>query len=247
MDIDRERVSNAFRRFLASYDMNHPHIKIKAVHTFKTAENCELIAKTCGKDADLAWLTGILHDVGRFPQMVKYDTFWDPASTDHAALGADILFRGGLIKEFIDDDSCYPILEKAVRWHSAYRLPEDLTSDERAYCLILRDADKLDIFRVFAESDPVEIFRYDREKFLLSPISDEVMEEIRKRKTVKHTLKKTPADRYAGVAALGFELNFPVTERLVRERGDLDKYLSIQFKNKDTDRKRLEIRELLGL
>ncbi|MDD7409077.1 MAG: HD domain-containing protein [Anaerovoracaceae bacterium] len=247
MELDRKRVSKAFREFLASYDMNDPDIKRKAVHTVKTAENCVTIAGSAGKDADLAWLIGILHDLGRFPQVAEFHTFWDASSIDHAALGADILFKGGYVRNFTGDETVYPVIEKAVRYHSAYQLPDGLTEEERIYCDIIRDADKLDIFRVFAEAAPEEIFKTSREQLLASSISDPVMEQIRKRRTVKHALKKTPADRFAGIAALGFELKFPVTRSLAKGRGDLDRYTSMRFSNEDTDKKRIEIRALLGL
>ena len=37
-------------------------------------------------DVDLAWLLGMLHDVGRFEQLRRYGTFIDADSTDHAQL-----------------------------------------------------------------------------------------------------------------------------------------------------------------
>lgn len=246
-EADRKRVTEAFRTFLSSYDMENSDIKRKAVHTLKTAENCVLIAESAGKDTGLAWLIGMLHDLGRFPQVTEFNTFWDASSVDHAALGADILFKDGYIRNFTDCEACFPVIEKAVRFHSAYELPDDLTDEERTYCNIIRDGDKLDIFRVFASAKPEEIFKTSRENLLSSSVSDEVMEQIRKRRTVKHALKKTPADRFAGIAALGFELKYPVTQSLARGRGDLDRYLSIEFTNKDTDKKRKEIRALLGL
>lgn len=50
---------------------------------------CERIAKAagmCAYDVELAWLSGMLHDVGRFEQIKRYNTFSDADSVDHANL-----------------------------------------------------------------------------------------------------------------------------------------------------------------
>ena len=44
-----------------------------------------------GEDKDVAWLLGMLHDIGRFEQIRCFGTFNDGMSVDHAELGADIL------------------------------------------------------------------------------------------------------------------------------------------------------------
>ena len=42
------------------------------------------------------------------------------------------------------------LLEMAIRQHNKYRVKEDLTERQRMFCDILRDADKVDIFKVNA-------------------------------------------------------------------------------------------------
>ena len=54
---------------------------------------CEKIAASLGMaedERDLAWFTGLLHDVGRFEQLRNYGTFIDAESIDHAVYGAQI-------------------------------------------------------------------------------------------------------------------------------------------------------------
>lgn len=45
------------------------------------------------EDIDLAWLIGILHDIGRFEQLRRYQTFFDYRSMDHAKYGVHVLLR----------------------------------------------------------------------------------------------------------------------------------------------------------
>jgi len=86
MVIDRERVKNTFAEYTSGYNATDPKIKLKIDHTYRVAELCELIARNLKLDeyeTDVAWLTGMLHDVGRFEQIKRYNTFNDAQSVDH--------------------------------------------------------------------------------------------------------------------------------------------------------------------
>ena len=80
MIIDRERVKNTFAEYTSGYNATDPKIKLKIDHTYRVAELCELIASDLKLDeyeTDVAWLTGMLHDVGRFEQIKRYNTYLD--------------------------------------------------------------------------------------------------------------------------------------------------------------------------
>ena len=64
---------------------------------------CKAISLGLDKaDTDLAWLIGMLHDIGRFEQLKNYGTFSDADSIDHAHYGVHLLFDEGLIWKFVD-------------------------------------------------------------------------------------------------------------------------------------------------
>ena len=91
--MDRQKIQDAFDSYVNGFDLNNPKIRLKYEHTYHVAENCEEIAKDVfGKEAaafagdsrlagetaeDTAWLIGMLHDIGRFEQLKRYDTFND--------------------------------------------------------------------------------------------------------------------------------------------------------------------------
>lgn len=50
------------------------------------------------------------------------------------------------------------VMNKAVYYHSDFALPDDLTTCERLFCGIIREADKLDIFCVM----PRTIYGFSR-------------------------------------------------------------------------------------
>ncbi|MCR4787294.1 MAG: HD domain-containing protein, partial [Lachnospiraceae bacterium] len=91
--MDREKTEKTFAGYTEGYDSSDPKIKLKIDHTYRVAALCERIANTVpGVDAELAWLSGMLHDIGRFEQVRRYGTFSDADSVDHAQFGADLLF-----------------------------------------------------------------------------------------------------------------------------------------------------------
>lgn len=106
MNIDREKVEDTFKKYTDNYDTRDEKIKLKVDHTYRVAALSERIAESLGlnkEDTDLAWLIGMLHDIGRFEQLKNYGTFSDADSIDHAHYGVTLLFDEGLIWKFIDE------------------------------------------------------------------------------------------------------------------------------------------------
>lgn len=103
--IDRQHVCETFDAYVKNYDIKDEKIRLKAEHTYRVSELCERIAKSLAldeEDVDLAWLLGMLHDIGRFEQVKRYGTFMDSQSVNHAEFGAKLLFEEGLLEKFID-------------------------------------------------------------------------------------------------------------------------------------------------
>ncbi len=247
--IDRALVTCAFDRYVSLYDAGDPKIRLKIDHTRRVAELCERIASSAGADsADLAWLCGMLHDIGRFEQIKRYGTFNDAASVDHAAFGADLLFREGLLDRFSPNlsDAEIRILETAIRSHSAYRIDAGLTEAEKTYCHILRDADKIDILRVNCETPLEDIYNVTTEALRTSAVTEAVKDCFRNRTAVLRTLKKTPADYVVAHICLVFELVYPVSRAIVTEQGCVDRMLSFESTNADTRAWFAYMRESLG-
>ena len=238
MILNRNAVTAAFERYVSGYNAADPKIKLKIDHTFRVAGLCERIAKATGAaDVELAWLCGMLHDIGRFEQVRRYGTFVDAVSIDHATLGADLLFREGLLDLFALDDmtpEALGILESAIRNHSMYRIDEGLNEREKAYCHILRDADKIDIFRVNCDTPMEDIYNVTTEALRASPVSEAVKDCFRNRTAVLRSLKQHPADYVVAHLCLVFELMYPVSREIARKQGYVERMLAFQSDNADT-------------
>ncbi len=235
-ELDREFVKQAFASYTNHYDPDDPKIKLKINHTYRVAGLCERIAETVpGTDTDLAWLAGMLHDIGRFEQVRRYGTFADARSVDHAAFGADLLFTEGLIGTFGDyDDRTLDILEKAIRNHNRFRIEDGLTEEYMAYCQILRDADKIDILRVNTETPLEEIYNVSTDELRSSAVSEEVRQGFMERRAILRSRRLTTADILVSHICLVFELVYPVSIQIVREQGYLDRILAFESDNEDT-------------
>jgi hypothetical protein len=98
----------------------------------------------------LATIAGLCHDVGRFPQYRRYQTFRDADSANHAILGTMALARNGGLRWLDDRDR--QLVREAIVVHNRRAIPKTLAAggDPTALQLarIVRDADKIDIVRV---------------------------------------------------------------------------------------------------
>jgi len=75
---------------------------------------------------------------------------------NHAEYGFIVLFEKGIIREFIDDNMYDDIIAKAIINHSKYTIDVDMSEKELLHSRIIRDADKLDNFRV-KETEKFEV------------------------------------------------------------------------------------------
>lgn len=254
--INRKNVINAFAEYVRNYDPSDEKIKLKIDHTYRVAGLCQRIAESLGlsePDVDIAWLLGMLHDIGRFEQIRRFGTFNDAQSVDHAEFGADLLFREGLIRKFAEGyyEECElarsgneeaeqiiknnehhnkdtGLLEMAIRQHNKYRVKEDLTERQRMFCDILRDADKVDIFKVNADIPMEIIYDVTTEELKNGIITKEVLESFYKKETVLKSVRRSAVDHIVGHISLLFELVYKESYRQAKEHGYVYKLLDFK-------------------
>ena len=240
MKIDRQRVKEQFASYTRNYDPEDTKIALKIAHTYRVADNCEQIAKSIGltdEEVEFAWLSGMLHDIGRFEQVKRYNTFIDSESVDHAEFGADLLFgEEGLIFDYIDDRDWDAMLEIVIRQHNKYRMDETISGKTLVFCNILRDADKVDIFRVNVETPMEEIYNVTEDVLLTSGVSEKVMEQVRERHAINRDIMDSPAEHLIGHIALTFELVYEKSRELAKEQGYVLKMFEFPTRNESTKR-----------
>ncbi|MGN9136311.1 HD domain-containing protein [Clostridium sp. HCP1S3_B4] len=250
MHIDRTKVKNVFNNYVDNYNSHDGKIKLKIYHTYKVSEICEKIAKSLkfnNEDIDLAYLLGILHDIGRFEQVRRYGTFNDAKSINHAKLGTEILFDEGKIRDFIDDESEDELIKSAILYHNMYEIPKTSSKRIELFSKLLRDADKIDIFRVNVQDPPIDVYGSSKDEIINSRITNEVLESFKRLETVPRVYKKTAVDNVVCHIAYVFGIYFKESIKIIINEGYFQKL--IEFKSNDdiTNKQFDEIRKVIDL
>lgn len=251
--IDIKKAKIAFKNFLEQYDdKEHVSFKLKVVHTYHVAENARKIAeelKLNEEEIELAELIGLLHDIGRFEEL-KITNELNSVKFNHAMHGSKMLFEQGLIKNFIEDRQHDEIIKKAIENHSKLEIEKGLDERTLLHSKIIRDADKLDNYRVKKEESIEAIFptrvnkKEDMEESLLS---DKVYNAVLNKKCVDIHDRVTPLDFWVCILAFTFDLNFDVTYKIVKENEYINVLIDrFDYKDKETKERMENIRKIIN-
>ena len=227
--IDIDYAKKAFDRYTSKYDMSNEKVYLKYHHTYRVCEQSICICNSINlneEDTKLAYLIALLHDIGRFEQIKRYETFNDIKSIDHAEFGCKLLFEEGLIREFIIDESYDEIINKAIYNHNKNTISDDLNERELLHSKIIRDADKLDIIYNVATLGQIVLNDDDKE------ISKEVVEIFNSEKTIDYKYKKTKNDAVITMLAFVYDHNFDYSYRYYKDNDFINKMFSkLKYKN----------------
>ncbi len=244
--VDKQRVKEVFQEYVSDFDSSEGMIRLKIIHTYRVAELCEQIAQSISmsrEECDIAWLLGMLHDLGRFVQIREYGTFDDLRSINHALGSIRVLFEEGYMRRFMDDESYDEIIDTAIRHHNAFRLPTELDPKVRCFCDILRDADKIDILRINTELPKEDIYGKDIGLATTQSVSPAVYEEFMSESAILRKNIVNQIDRIISHASLAFELVFDISRNIVKDNGYLQKMLAIETENEEAREQLVRMRE----
>jgi putative nucleotidyltransferase with HDIG domain len=221
-----------FRDYVRHYYSDDPDyqamVVLKEEHTVRVCREVLDIARSldlAGEELYLAETMALFHDIGRFEQLARYGTFADFKSENHALLGVRILREEGILDILPDVDR--RLILAAVFWHNrAAPPPEGGRGRLPFFARLLRDGDKLDIWRVVT-------FDYKRaggpRNTILGlglpddpRISSKVMEEILAGEQVSSHNLRTRNDFKLMQLSWIYDINFFYTFRQVLEREYLE-------------------------
>ena len=203
-------------------------MQLKRAHTGFVVKNATAIADGEGFDAltrEVALSAALLHDTGRYEQLKRFNTFKDSESVDHAVFSHDIVKEKGWLEK-VGSPRGDAILA-AVLYHNRRELPEGLDSVTLAASHTVRDADKLDIFRVLEHEIATTDWRKDSRAFwnlsTTLPPNPVVVECIVNRRPVDYQNIKSLADFVMiQVGWMVSGLHYETARRLCAERGHLE-------------------------
>jgi putative nucleotidyltransferase with HDIG domain len=151
---DLETFKGFFSEYVKSFFLHAPedreNILLKEEHTLMVCRTVRRLAEEEELEPEgvlLGETIGLFHDIGRFSQYARYRTFRDALSVNHGTLGAEILAEQGILKVLSPGEQ--RTVMNAVRFHNAFSLPALPDAEDLCYLRLVRDADKLDIWRIF--------------------------------------------------------------------------------------------------
>jgi hypothetical protein len=192
------------------------NILLKKKHTKRVCGEILRIGRSLGISGEslrFAEITALFHDVGRFEQYVRYRTFVDHKSENHAALSVRTLMDNGVLNCL--NDSIKDLAYRVISYHNRPFLPDVETDTCLFYTKLLRDADKLDIYRVltryYRRSDDSSNSAIELELPDTPEISDKVYEAVTNKKIVDIRHIQTFNDFKVLQIGWIFDLNFQPT------------------------------------
>jgi hypothetical protein len=227
-----EQYRSWFARFVrdhaAGSGQDQRNILVKEKHTEEVCANSGRIAAGLGlgpRDAALAEAVALFHDVGRFPQYLRYRTFEDSRSVNHAVLGAKVLLEGRVLGDLPGRER--DVIVRAVTLHNVFSLPPTLDDEVRLQAQIVRDADKLDIWRIFTGLLEQNRSEWPSAVSLGLPdgpgCSREILDALMRREMVKLASLRTLNDFKLLQLAWIYDLNFAPSLAMVLERRVIDR------------------------
>ena len=216
-------MNEVFDSYVKNYDMSDPDINRKYKHSYRVMAFSELLSDSLGlsdKDVKLAMNIGLLHDIGRFEEDKRFNSFGLHKNFDHGDYGSEILIKENILEKMQIDKKYYDIIVKAVKNHNKYSIEENLTKKEILFCKIIRDADKLDILRSTSK-DMISSFNKSAKS---KDVSETVKENFYKELQMKKEKKSVhyDANKIIGTLSLIYDINYEESIKYLVKNNILD-------------------------
>lgn len=223
-------------KFVNEYPDLSENLELKIDHSKRVCNEIVEIAKNQElntKEILLAETIGIFHDIGRFKQYVKYGTFSDSKSQNHAELGVAVLKENDVFKNLSEEN--IEIIYKSILNHNRAEIIHEDNEKVIFFSKLIRDADKLDIWRLITEYYMVKEQKGNKALELELPdnneISKDVFEAILNKQIVTKESMKTLNDFKLLQIAWLFDLNFDYSIKRLYDKKFLDKIFDTLPKN----------------
>lgn len=257
--IDIKNAKEKFKEFTSQYDHTNGRILQKIKHSYRVAENAKIIAMNLGLDEEkikLAELIGLLHDIGRFEQIKRFNMYRDSKSINHGAFGADILINEGLIKNYIETMEYDELIYKAVYFHNKNLERKEWTEEERLFIRIVRDADVLDIYTVLLNEKFEIILDNSIDNIEYEKITPKVYEEFKKiysninvqeNRDLLYKDEETNMDKILTWMAYPVGINFKESLEIIKKQKYIDNVIDrFNFKDEETYKQMQEVKQIVN-
>lgn len=238
-----EALEKWFLEYVGKFEENEQiadAVMLKKNHCLRVRDNMIAIARSesLGESAiAMAEVIGLLHDIGRFLQYSRFETFADHRSINHGAFGVEVLQKEGVLDEVAEEDK--EIVFFAVGHHNGASLPDTVNDEASLFGKMIRDADKLDILEIVIDQyRKVKTGEHIKSVMLElddnDSVSEEVLMDLRKREIIKKEHLRTVSDFKLLQIGWVFDMHFKHTFVMLRQKGFLDDIFA-EIPNKTSD------------
>lgn len=240
----------------ALLDEGRENIDLKREHSLRVLDEALGILDSLGVDEapepDLrraVELAALYHDMGRFPQYVRWRTFNDRVSENHGRLSVRAIRKAGVLAGLPDRQR--KVVLSAVVLHNRRFLPPSLPPDVDFAARVVRDADKLDIYPVMLAhlepggiDNPVVTLGLDTDPEACTPA---ILEQISRRELCNYDDMRFVGDFKLLVLSWIYDLNFAHSRAALVRRGHLDRLLACLPRGDAFERLGAQVRADLGV
>lgn len=188
-----------FNNYIKTFNYKDKMILRKFHHTYRVMDFCKQIALSVNEDIKTAQLCGLFHDIGRFEQYKKYQTYSDIHSVDHGDLGVLIL------KEHFNSIENYDLILFTTKNHNKLTIEKTEDYEKLLFTKIVRDADKLDIMKeqglTITDNNP--------------KIKSKIIENLFSNQPVQDQFIKTDVDYVFRLLGFIYDINFKYTYQYI--------------------------------
>jgi hypothetical protein len=222
------KLKNWFEEYVESFRDKDEKIQrnydLKLLHTHNVCKYIVEIAKDIGlntNDINIAEIIALFHDLGRFEQYYKYKTFVDRNSENHSELAIKIINKYSLLEKF--DNSTKETIRKAILNHNKISIENEEDKNIILFSKLIRDADKLDIYRVVTEyyknkkyekNDTIELGLDDNN----DSYSIDIYNSVLNQQVVKYEALKFSNDFKLLQLSWIFDINFLYSFKIIKEK-----------------------------
>jgi hypothetical protein len=240
-----------FDKFVAGFygndDFVNANIKMKEDHSRRVCEEMLYLAdelRLAENQRALAETIGLLHDVGRFPQFIKYRTYNDPRSINHCLLGLEVLQKETVLAPLPENER--QLIDKAIQYHGDKELPKDLGGETLLLSKMIRDADKLDIYNVVTRAyiqhrDDPDNFKLEIEFPDVPEYTPVILEAVLTGRLIDYKLLRTWNDMKLCILGWVYDIYFPAALKRIKQRRYLETIFGFLPDNDDTAKVRQKI------
>ena len=219
--IKSSRVMKTFEQYVKDFDMNNNSVKMKYFHSLKVMELSSDIATTIGlfneEEIAVIELIALFHEIANFSS-VSNNNIGEEDLEDYALKSVELLFNEGLLRKITDDTRYDEVIKLAIYAQDKNGLPSNVSPKDAAFCKILKDAHKLDSFRMILNY-PIIDTRID------SYPSSIVYDSFKQFRVIDKKLSENNSDEVLIVLSAVFDLNYRYSYAIMQRNAYIDKII----------------------